>query len=237
MSHTLHRRGTIESLLGDFIVLMIAAKGRNDAAAAPRFEKFLNLAAASGAVNLGDMTQGSWGSGSSLPELEQGVSDTSIVHAAFSSLEAAEAFIRALQHADLGLSVILTGLLTSVEDMCRRLGLSGAPHTVAFSLGILGHTELLPKPEVLEVTTMCGHGLISAHLVERAIEDVESGRASPEAAAQTLARPCVCGVFNPKRAATLLASLAGVAAQGHLRDASSVSALSPTESERRCTTG
>jgi len=223
--------------MGDFIVLMIAAKGRNDVGAAPRFEEFLNLAAASGAVNLGDMTQGSWGSGSPLTELEQGVSNTSIVQAAFSSLEAAEAFIRALQLADLGLSVILTGLLTSVEDLCRRLGLSGAPHTVAFSLGILGHTELLPRPEVLEVTTMCGHGLISACLVERAIEDVESGRASPEAAAQMLGRPCVCGVFNPERAATLLAGLAGAAAHGHLREASSVSALTPTNSERPFTAG
>ena len=207
MSHTLHRQGTSASLLGDFVVLMMAAKGQNDRGAAPRLGEFLRLAESSGAVNLGDMTQGSRGSGSTLPQLEQGVSDTSIVHAAFSSLEAAEAFIRALRNAELGLSITLTGLIEPVEALCRRLGLAGAPHTVAFSLGILGSTERLPKPGVLEITTMCGHALVSPRLVEKAVEEVESGRESPENAARMLAGPCTCGVFNPERAAALLAQL------------------------------
>jgi len=208
LTHTLHRQGTPASLERDFIVLMMAAKGRNDAGAGSRLREFLRLADASGAANLGDMTQGSRGSGSSLPQLEQGVSDTSIVHAAFSSLDAAEAFLRALQGADFGLSITLTGLLAPLEALCRRLGFSGAPHTVAFSLGTLGRTELLPEPGILEITTMCGHGLIAPRLVERAVTDIQEGRASPEMAATTLAGPCTCGVFNPERAAALLATLA-----------------------------
>ena len=213
MSHTLHRQGAIESLLGDFVVLMMAAKGHNDDGAAPRLREFLRLASVGGAVNVGDMTQGSQGSGASLPQLEQGVSETSIVHAVFPSLAAAEAFILSLQKADLGLSVTVTGLLEPLEDLCRRRGLAGTPHTVAFSLGILGSTELLPKPEILEITTMCGHALISPRLVEKAITDVRSGCASPRQAAQALAGPCTCGIFNPERAAALLASLATVAPQ------------------------
>jgi hypothetical protein len=207
VTHTLHRQGTPSSLQGDVIVLMMAARGRNDAGAAPRLREFLRRADTSGAANLGDMTQGSRGSGSSLLQLEQGVSDTSIVHAAFSSLDAAEAFLRDLQSADLGLSVTLTGLLAPLEDLCRRLRFTGAPHTVAYSLGILGRSELLPKPEILEITTMCGHGLVGPRLVEKSVVDVQSGCASPESAAQALAGPCICGVFNPERAAALLARL------------------------------
>jgi hypothetical protein len=212
VSHTLHRRGTASSLQGDFVVLMMAAKGVNDAGAAPRLQEFLRLAGSSGAVNIGDMTQGSWGSGSTLPQLEEGVADTSIVHAAFSSLDAAEEFIRALRNAELGLSVTLTGLLEPVQGLCRRLGLGTAPHTVAFSLGILGRTESLPKPEVLEITTMCGHGLVSPRLVEKTVEDIRSGSSSPETASRTLSGPCTCGIFNPERAAALLARLAATAA-------------------------
>jgi hypothetical protein len=40
------------------------------------------------------------------------------------------------------------------------------------------------------------------------IEDIRAGRRTPEAAAEELAKPCMCGIFNPKRAARLLAALA-----------------------------
>ncbi|MFB3776712.1 MAG: hypothetical protein ACE141_03845 [Bryobacteraceae bacterium] len=208
MTHTLHRQGSQASLEGDFVVLMMAAKGRNDAGAAGRLREFLRLADDCGAVNLGDMIQGSAGSGSSLTQLEQGVSDTSIVHAVFTSVDAAEAFVRLLQKAGLGLSVTITGPLAPLETLCRRVGLPGAPHTVAFSLGIAGAVELLPERPILEITTMCGHGLISPRLVEKAVAQIRSGETSPETAAQVLAGPCTCGVFNPERAARLLASLA-----------------------------
>jgi hypothetical protein len=54
---------------------------------------------------------------------------------------------------------------------------------------------------------MCGHGLVSARLVESLAAAVRAGRCSAEKAALQLARPCVCGAFNPVRAARLLKKL------------------------------
>ena len=79
-----------------------------------------------------------------------------------------------------------------------------APHTVEHSLGVWGKTDLLPDEEVLQISTMCGHGMVSFGLIEKAVADVKAGRSTPEQAARELAAPCVCGIFNPTRAAELL---------------------------------
>jgi hypothetical protein len=46
--------------------------------------------------------------------------------------------------------------------------------------------------------------MISFNLVKKAVEDIKEGRISAEEAACELAKPCVCGVFNPARAKRLL---------------------------------
>jgi ribosomal protein S20 len=55
---------------------------------------------------------------------------------------------------------------------------------------------------------MCGHGLVSAALVSSLAEDVKAGRKNAESAAKEMAKMCDCGVFNPVRAARLMAALA-----------------------------
>lgn len=214
MSHTLHRRECPGPLPGDFVVLMMAAKGHNDIGAARQLGEFLRLADSCGAINLGDMRQGGLLAGSRLEELISGVSDASIVHAVFSSLEATEDFVRRLWLGEPGLSVVVTGPIKEIEALCKRIGLRAAPHTVAFSLGVAGKTELLPRPEILQITTMCGHGLVSSRLVEKAVEEVRNNQQTPESAARMISRPCVCGIFNSHRAAALLAGLAGVSEPG-----------------------
>ena len=57
------------------------------------------------------------------------------------------------------------------------------------------------------MTTMCGHHQVSPRLVEKMADDVKTGHLTPEAAAEQLAYPCVCDIFNPVRAATLLAEI------------------------------
>ena len=86
--------------------------------------------------------------------------------------------------------------------MCREA--CTKRHTVQYSLGVWGKTELLPDPKILEMTTMCGHGTIPFNLVRRMAAAVKSGRLSLEQAAAELGKPCVCGVFNTSRAQTLL---------------------------------
>jgi hypothetical protein len=69
---------------------------------------------------------------------------------------------------------------------------------------VWGRTEKLPDAAVMQVTTMCGHGMVAASLVEHYARLVRLKRMTAEQAALEIARPCVCGVFNPVRAARLI---------------------------------
>ena len=69
-------------------------------------------------------------------------------------------------------------------------------------------TMKLPPEKVLDISTMCGHGMITAARVLSVAEDVKAGRKSAEDGAKDLAKQCDCGIFNPTRAAKLLTAMA-----------------------------
>jgi hypothetical protein len=102
---------------------------------------------------------------------------------------------------------VVSGIFETVDRCLEEAGLKH--HTANFSLGIWGKTEKLPPNEILEVATMCGHAMISANLVKAMIEEVRAGRKTPEEAARVLTPNCTCGIFNPVRAAKLMAKAAG----------------------------
>ena len=77
-------------------------------------------------------------------------------------------------------------------------------HSVGYSLGFEGETEKLPNSQVLMLSTMCGHGMISHSLARKMIDFVKEGRRTPKEAASVLTRFCSCGVFNPVRAARII---------------------------------
>ena len=54
---------------------------------------------------------------------------------------------------------------------------------------------------------MCGHGLVSFNLVQFLVKEIRRGEKTLKEAAETLARPCVCGVVNPKRTVELLRAM------------------------------
>jgi hypothetical protein len=124
------------------------------------------------------------------------------VQACFANQEDITNILAELVELDLGQSVVVQGLIHRVEECCQRTGLK--PHTWNHSLGIWGKTELLPEPEVLEVTTMCGHGLISVQLVRKVFEDIRSGRTTMKKATEKISRPCLCGLVNPVRMEAIL---------------------------------
>ena len=103
-------------------------------------------------------------------------------------------------------SVIVSGVFEEVDRCLKEVGL--CPHTKHFSLGVFGRTDLLPTDEVLEVTTMCGHHMISPRLVKVLVDDVAKGRATPGEAAHIMCKLCSCGIFNEPRAAMITADLA-----------------------------
>jgi len=208
MTHSLHRQGTLENLRNDYVVFTMSAKGYNEVGSAAKMQEFLRIVRRHGPANMGDMKTGNWFQVE--PEkIEANVQDTSVVHAVFTDIDTVAAVLKELQEVDLGLSVVVSGLLGSVRETCCKLDMTPAPHTVEHSLGVWGKVELLPGEEVLEVSTMCGHGMVAFGLIEEAVADVKAGRSTPEEAARTLAEPCVCGIFNPVRAAELLRKMTG----------------------------
>ena len=208
MTHSLHRQGTPENLQNDYVVFAMSAKSYNEVGSASKMREFLRIVRRHGPVNMGDIKTGSWFQVE--PEkIEASAQDTSVVHAVFTDINTVAVVLKELQEADLGLSVVVSGLLGPVRETCRNLGMRPMPHTVEHSLGVWGKVKLLPGQEVLEVSTMCGHSMVAFGLIEEAVADVKGGRNTPEEAARRLAEPCVCGIFNPVRAAELLRRMAG----------------------------
>ena len=205
MTHTLHRRGDTQSLQEDYIVLVMPAQGVNVPGSEEKLRKLWDIFSHYNVVNFGNATHGNKYS-FSLEELKK--KKSMIGHAVFKDKETLTKFIKELKEAELGLSTVLSGLYDEVKGCCGSLGIKF--HTVEHSLGVHGNTKKLPPENILEVHTMCGHGMISPNLIKTMAEEVKKGKKTAEAAGDELARHCACGVFNPYRAAKLLKRIASV---------------------------
>jgi len=206
MTHTLHRSGSKESLKNDYVFLAMASREFNVNGAAPKLKKIAEIFAKYNPVNMGDMSSGqplTMARGVSPESIIKGISDRSIIHAVYTDKDTVRKVLKELKDADLGISVVVSGIFDDVFGLCKEVSVCGS-FAVDLSLGILGKTQLLPKEEILDITTMCGHGLISKYLVMHQIEKIRKGETTVEEAARELAKQCVCGVFNPVRAAKLI---------------------------------
>jgi len=208
MTHSLHRIGTEENLVNDYVVFAMSGKGVNDLDSGVKMRQFFSITQKHNPINMGDMKTGNW---FTIPKdkIEENIQDTSIVHAVYKDMDSVSAVLKELIEANLGLSIVVSGLLGPIKAECQKQGLKPAPHTVEYSLGIFGKTTQLPAPEVLEVSTMCGHGQVAFGLIRDAVAEIKAGRTTPEKAARRLTETCVCGIFNPVRAAELLQKMAG----------------------------
>ncbi|MGI6631536.1 MAG: hypothetical protein ACOX5M_00635 [Bacillota bacterium] len=203
MTHTLHRSGPF--LEEDYAWLMYQAQGVNDKNIKDKALVFMDAAEACDSINWGDVKSGNILEVSP-EEIRKNISDKSRLRGAFTSQEQVVKFLKMVKEADLGISVIISGLLDKVIPACAEAGV--VPHTINFSLGVWGKKELLPSEDVLAITTMCGHHMISAAIVEKLAEDVKKGRTTAEKAAKRLGRLCPCGIFNPARAEKILNKMA-----------------------------
>jgi len=208
MTHTLHRSGTRESLSGDYIFLFMPAFGINSTNCGPKLRKFLEITLRHNPVNIGDTKRGNMFGLDVQNILDNIDKDGTVVHAVFDNEEAAAKALKELKEADLGLSLVVSGIFDRVKEHCQKAGIHR--HAVTYSLGIWGKTEKLPPEQTLDIVTMCGHGMVSATLVDSLADDVKASRKSAQDAAKEMARQCVCGIFNPARATKLLTALADV---------------------------
>lgn len=205
MTHTLHRVGNRESLQGDYVFLCMPSKDVNHVGSGPKLRRFLELCLKNNCVTLGDCRKGNEFHQLSRENMLDNVEDRAVVTATFKDKQAVIAMIEDLKKEDLGLSVVISGLVDEVGECCSKTGLK--MHTVEHSMGRWGKTEKLPPQEILEIATMCGHSMISVNFINEMIDEVKKGKTTPEAAAQELFKPCMCGIFNTDRAAKLIAEI------------------------------
>jgi len=226
MTNTLHRYSehyaferlpNPEPVQDDFIVFAMASRGINDDDLVARYRAFLRLALKHNPVNIGDATKGGmlrprqdlnpkahW-KRDQRPDPEEviaGIEGHTTVAAVFDNYQAMKAFVDDVRSANLGISVNISAPIEDAERCCRETGITR--HSVEYSLGFSGRVEKLPDSTVLELMTMCGHGMVSANFAKKMVDWSKENRRSPADLARTMARFCSCGVFNISRAERIL---------------------------------
>lgn len=217
MTNTLHRFGDAASFRDDYVIFAMACKGGNDADALPKLRRFLEIAAEYKPVNLGDARHGGalrpsksmnplshWKRDMTpdFPAVIAGLDKPTTCAAVFDDKVKAEDFVERIKKEDLGLSINISTSIDGAEQCCHHAGIPR--HSVGYSLGFEGKTEHLPSSQVMMLSTMCGHGMVSHSMAKKMIDWVKEGRRTPAEAVTYMARFCSCGVFNPSRAKRIL---------------------------------
>lgn len=203
MTHSLHRRGSIEDLKNDFVLLVTPAIGFNHEGKKTALQKVVDIVFEVGPNNIASIeATGTIFTGTTKEDIKNNIHDKGRVRCCFNSREKMAEVIKRLGEAELGLSITVSGLMDEVVPMAREAGLE--PHTINLSLGVHGKTGCLPRERVLEITSMCGHGLVATNLARAMIKEVRAGRKTLEEAAIKLAQPCFCGILNTERAKQIL---------------------------------
>lgn len=206
MTHTHHRRGTIESLSRDYIFTTMAGKGVNVPGTGERMKKFYEIVMKYNPTFVGDAARGNQLT-LGVKAILEGVNDKTIGHAVFRDADTVAAVIKDLIDAGFDRSVVVSGLFDNVKECCKKAGI-GIPHTIEYSLGTWGRAEKMAPMEELEVMTMCGHAQVPGTLVRYMAQQVKAGKLTAEEAGLKLGHQCTCGVFNVARAAELVAAMA-----------------------------
>jgi len=203
MTHTLHRRGSIKDLHEDYVLLIFTAKGINREGSEAKMRRIWDVISRyeNDLVNFGNHNPDR--NAAALYDMETlKQAKSRIAHAVFRNRDRLKECLRELKDGDFGISVVVSGLTDEVGKICGELGLS--PHTVNQSLGIHGKTEKLPDETALEIHTLCGHAMVSPHLIRHMVRQIKDGEITCEKAAGELSRMCDCGIFNTIRAEKLL---------------------------------
>ncbi len=219
MTNTLHRFQKPDDPKDDYIVFTLTTSGVNDIGATEKGREFLRAALKYNPINIhsgnGPMYR---------PEKEltpfklyaggrrETVSPEQMLReikppggsvlVVFDNKHALEEFLKEIKKMDLGLSVNVSSLVDDVREMIPRTGV--VPHSINYALGFRGSPYRLPDRNVLELTTLCGHGLISNNFARKMINMVKEKRVTPKKAAGYMSTFCACGAFNTTRAVRIL---------------------------------
>jgi len=203
MTNTLHRKGAVEDLKEDYVIFVSMARGINREGSAPKIHEFLRICQKYNPVNIGSSKLGTvLQDDVDFQDLVTNLKDGSTSAAVFTDLDTLQKVLAELIEADLGISINVSGLLDGVQECCHGNGIER--HSVEHSLGFWGSRDRLPEREILEINTLCGHGMVSFSLIHKMIEHVKMRRLTPKEAAEIMGKCCECAVFNTTRAEHLL---------------------------------
>jgi hypothetical protein len=220
MTHTLHRIGDRKSLQRDYVVYGLSAQDAEltDRALKKRdtrkaHTRFMEICMMHDPVNAGCIYPSSNPYSKTLAKGNTWFDEMKLEMlpftenlAVFDDLKKVSAVLKDLKEADIGMSIVVSGIFDEVNECCREAGLKR--HTVNMSLGIWGREDLVPERKVLDIVTMCGHGLVSRHLVKDLIDKVKNRLITADEAGIRLGAQCVCGAFNTARASDLIKEMA-----------------------------
>jgi len=192
LTHTLHRKGKINDLAEDYIILAMLAVGKNDnyEDSRQKLRRVGEIMKDNNPINI--QSEKGWGISLTLT-------------GAFDNLESVKKVIRQLKEEDLGISIVISGLISEIENALQEIDLD--IHTIHFSLGTFGKKEFLPSEKILEITTMCGHHTVSPQSISNYVALIKKGKISLKRAAEKLTKPCVCGIVNTSRVIKILNTL------------------------------
>ncbi|RJP15665.1 MAG: hypothetical protein C4520_19780 [Candidatus Abyssobacteria bacterium SURF_5] len=203
MTNTLHRRGTPQTLRQDFV--LFATPSRSLSPDLPdKMKRFTEICLRHNPLNMAKIENMAMRRVDPR-RLKEEMQDQIGITAVFDNPDSLASAIAELKEADLGIPINVSGLLEQVKECCGKAGITR--HSVEQSLGIFGKKEKLPPPEIVEINTLCGHGMVSFNLIKKVADEVKLGRMTPEQGAYLLAKPCECGAFNPVRARQVLEAL------------------------------
>ena len=204
MTHSLHREGSLDSLEKDYVLFVYPAKGINWKGSVPKVRRLAKLVYQAGPANLILTTlRRNMYSGITPEEVMESITQEGTrVFCVYNGREKLKEALARIKEADEGISIVVSGVIDRVREISAEVGID--PHTINLSLGVHGRTDRLPPADIREFTTMCGHGLVSPHLVRDIIRRVKTGSIDEWQGSIVLAKPCACGIFNPYRAMELL---------------------------------
>jgi hypothetical protein len=202
MTHTLYRSGSVTSQAEEVCWLLYTTKGLNDDNFIEAARHYVAAVEATGDdVNWGETQLGTKFRGGK-DRIMSNLRKNSRLRGVFSDRNSAVRFLKEIKAKELNQSVLISGVLTEMAAICKDAGVT--PRYCNFSVGVFGKKDKLPDEKTFSLTTMCGHHRIAPAYVKALEQDVKEGRMTPEEAGRKLASVCLCGIFNPVRACSIL---------------------------------
>lgn len=204
MTHALHRAG--DSFQNDWIIYVYPTRGIKHPGLAKKLIDLTDIVQEEHACNYaGYEIKKSICTGLTFKQIKSATTDKGRFFCVFSKKEDFINALRRIKEYDAGISIVAGALTDEVREIARKLAIK--PHTINMSLGTFGDKRILPEMGILELTTMCGHGMIAPDLVKDILVKIKKGLMSFDEGAVELAKPCACGIFNPVKASELLKKL------------------------------